>query len=1344
MTSYTVSSETAILDVVPVEYECLVIPGSVMVISDAENTGNYGPLTYLSLGDGIQYIGANSFSGAQNLRSVTIPGSVTHIGSRAFPYAEKVTLKKGAVESLVKSGLYFHDSFPNATTVIVDGYYADVSSYSYFDAFIQLAETDPGRNVKLQFNDVTFPESSDYLQDGVVEIPDSAYEYNQNLTAVAIPDSVVNIGSRAFYGCNRLSALYLGKGVSRIEKEAFAGCSFASVLIPSSVTYIGSNAFSTVRTVTIEKAAISALAEAYRQAANIGSSEMISLADMFCGAATIKIEANFSDFDSDNSDVSGERGNFYEFLGLDLNPDVEYIFNDGIISDKQTMSEINPEAYMGREDINFVEIPDSIKSIGPGAYRNCRNLFRLNLGNSVEYIGEYAFSGCGITSVSIPSSVTAIGRGAFNSVQTATIEKTTACALAQEYVNTLDLTLYESTTLSSIFGSGVIRINAKTTDFADILAPAQVGLRDFLGMPCEIEFVFDDGVISDKQTLSEINSNAYAGNTGLTNVTISDDITKIGDGAYKDCTNLSNLKLGKSVYEIGENAFENCAFETVTIPDSVTYIGRRAFTSVKKVILSLGAARSLCSKWGLEEGNSVPLSEIFPNATEIVVEGGNYSDFPQTDYFREFVELGDRVIFFEDTYIPRNPLTEGSSYIPAYAYQNSWFDSVIIPDSVISVEEGAFADSHNLRSVTLGDNVNVIYDRAFENCPIESVVIPNSVEVIGANAFNMATKVTFEPLAAHNIAKQDGARLHYSFPNAVSVYVKASPADVNLEYFLSGDVVETVVFSDGSVWKRGEMFVPNGAGAIEENAYSGKTLNKITIPDSIVTIGAGAFSGLTCNSEEGIPVTMGKNVSYIGSQAFKESCINSVVFGNAPLTIEAEAFASTKIKSLMLPANVISLGENAFNTDSLKAVSLDANVVSGALKENGFGHVFGSVDSVIITGDLTEIPANMFKNCEVSSITYPDSVVSIGSFAFYGSYVTDPHIGNNVLSIGEASFRKTPITALNIPDSVKYVGNQAFAYCSNLKYAKVGSGITAIPEGLFKACSNLRFVELSDNIKTIAANAFNNCSSLERIELPGGLIEIGSNSFENCSSLTKIVIPEGVETIRTGAFKNCTGLTEIVIPESVTTIESGAFEGCTGLSDLIVSNGVEEIQSGAFKNCAALDTVVIPETVEVIGEEAFSGCETTVLAGVSNTAVETYAVNNNIEFHPVNAYPCQGTRFDFENQVIFSVNNNQDDISSIIENATDAQITYSNKFCGTGTTVTITKGNTVEEYMLIVDGDLDGDSTCDVIDASLAQRFSSEIGDAPTFAQVYAAGGKNAEEIDANDYSSLVNKLLTK
>ena len=438
-----------------------------------------------------------------------------------------------------------------------------------------------------------------------------------------------------------------------------------------------------------------------------------------------------------------------------------------------------------------------------------------------------------------------------------------------------------------------------------------------------------------------------------------------------------------------------------------------------------------------------------------------------------------------------------------------------------------------------------------------------------------------------------------------NVSVSASETYGDFEYEINADNTVTITNYTG---KGGNVTVPskiNGkiVAAIGNDAfYYADKLEAITIPNSVKSIGRSAFEycrGLTS-------ITIPDSVQYIGSNAF-DCCSN--------------------LKSINLGKGVILIGKAAFyECTSLTSITIPDSVKT--ISDYAFEYCSG-LTNIYIGSGVQSINRSVFEGCE--SLEKIDVSKNNTVFSSYGGVLLNkdktevmmcPYgkkgtysIPKTVKSIGEYAFKDSELTSITIPNGVTSIGYEAFFRCSNLTSITIPNSVTSIDGWVFSECKELQSVIMPDNITSMSDGIFSECNSLKNVTIPAKVTSIGYCTFYRCSNLTSITIPDSVTSIDSRAFEDCEKLANIVIPDSVTEISKDAFYStawydslpdgivCAGKvlyqykgtmpenTKIVIPNGVKSIAGLAFYNCEGLTGITIPNSVTSIGNIAFYGCE---------------------------------------------------------------------------------------------------------------------------------------------------------
>ena len=274
--------------------------------------------------------------------------------------------------------------------------------------------------------------------------------------------------------------------------------------------------------------------------------------------------------------------------------------------------------------------------------------------------------------------------------------------------------------------------------------------------------------------------------------------------------------------------------------------------------------------------------------------------------------------------------------------------------------------------------------------------------------------------------------------------------------------------------------------------------------------------------------------------------------------------------------------------------------------------------------ELKEIAEGAFERSSVKSLILPDSLTTIGAYAFKGSEIQRVEFGTNskLTFIGKEAFADSKLVSFRMPGMMTEISESTFKGCQDLQSVSLVN-VEIIGEDAFRNCTLLEVIAWGSNMKEIRSAAFSGCG-FQKIELnnaAGASVETwGSSVFEKCISLSKVELPDNMKSIPGSMFRDCTALSYVDIPKECVVIGNQAFSGCTAIKEITIPEKVSRIESAAFAGCQNLTDVVINqqgpddsgESDIILAEDAFPQ-KTMNMTGYDGT-VEDYADRKGYKF----------------------------------------------------------------------------------------------------------------------------------
>ena len=937
------------------------------------------------------------------------------------------------------------------------------------------------------------------IPNGVTKISDYAFSKAKMITSVKIPESVTEIGMGAFNECTNLKNVNIPQGVTKIAEGTFMKCGITDIVIHNGITELGNSAFyscSSLENLTIGTGLKYSGYSVFNACENIKN---VYISDL---AAWINIEF----VHPWNGDVSVNQGGMsvVRYVSGGSNPLLyakNLYVNDQLLTNlivPDNVKKVPQEVFSSFAGIVSATIPDGVESCG---FKGCSNLKSVEIGNGTKTL---KITNCEkLSTLSFGNGTESIKIYSCPSLKNLTVSDATVDVLLDNCEKFEKLVLGRSIGNGSSYQSVSVNNCKELTDvFCPVMFPPT---NVFFSENCQINYVTlhvpkgsldkykatvpwsnfgtivalsegdpgyengqDEDIAFSHNSIREIclanwdlNHDGYftrqeaaavtdigtmfKGNTQITSfdeLQYFTGLSTIANEAFKECTNLQSITIPTSVTSIGNDAFNSCEkLQNITIPSNLTSIGDRAFY-------------------------------FCPNLQTV-------------------------------------PLHDGITSIGSYAFAACYgITSLVFPKKITIIPEGMYAYCYGIKRIEIPNYITEIGEKAFSNgtqtrqLTYEQVTIPNSVKRIGVCAFS--NTIVKKLILGTGLTEFDRTIDVYPALSFVSTIEEVYVPNINVWYQISfGSSLSPSyrLYINGSEMKNLE--IPQGITSITDYHFAGCTsLTSAVIPSTVTEIGKEAFKDCTGLLSLVLPKELQIGIpSDVGSACFV-GCTNlkDIYYPRPnPTWLSSSTYSPfyglTSTVTLHVPAtdvnaykenwdgftNIVALkeGDPGYENSPNDIISFedenvrDVCIMNWDTNKDGY---FTKQEAAAVT-DIGEAfkDALTYKFDELRFFT---SLKSIPDKAFFNHYsMTNVTLPNSITSIGEYAFHNTSIASIILPEGVKTIGNYALSG-TLLTTIEIPASVTTLGSGVCNDCQQLKTVYFHARVNKIEIQ-FHGCSSLK-------------------------------------------------------------------------------------------------------------------------------------------------------------------------------------------------------------------------------------------------------------------------
>ena len=632
----------------------------------------------------------------------------------------------------------------------------------------------------------------------------------------------------------------------------------------------------------------------------------------------------------------------------------------------EVTSGLNP--YSGSLSIGKTLIHDgktyAITRIGDNAFAGCSSLSSITLSEGLESLGVGSFSGCiTLSAISIPSTVTTIDTRSFSACS-----QLSSISLPSSLAN-----------LGDYCFSGCIALTS-------ISIPSQVvQLGDYCFSGCT-----KISSLSLPSSVTQIGQYCFNDCIALEFLQLSSSLISLPSFFISGCKQLKSIIIPSSVETLGESCFGNSFLESLTIPNTVTYVNGKFLDknpNIKRIVYN---------------ANTASIPTYYENNQRI-----------QVGCFNECLALESIEI--------KSPV----KILPAYCFKECIaLKSLLVPDGLISIGGCCFVDCYALTDFSIPETVRSIGGACFYYCKsLKSIDIPYGVtELPSSDVYYYGWDN-----GSKNGSYLGGGGCFWGCESLESVTIPSSVVSMGYASFSGCSSLKSIN-------------LPSTITSLDRRFFNGcKSLSSIIIPSSVTSIGNECFCGCESLSEMTIP----SSVTSLGESCFRGCGLSTITIPSTITELKKYTFGSCpNLKTIIIPSSITRIEEGCFSScTSLESFSIpnSVSIIGGACFA-----MCTALKNIQLPESITELMDGSY-----SSGTYSTT----WSTGFFGgcSSLTEIELPSSIIKVGNGCFSdcsnlsKLTINAENVPET-------GYSVFEGTLYKSVGS--LFVPENsaaLYKA-----------------------------------------------------------------------------------------------------------------------------------------------------------------------------------------------------------------------------------------------------------------------------------------------------